>query len=167
MASSSGISARVLARHRHGAVVLREVPASTFDVVYSDGGVVSARDVSRLLADRLGVLVLVRFRPSPSGTPNTVAWDALDESGEVVTGTVVLHAGVRTDQVVCWAEIVLDDEHGSRTAAGTPEEQILRQRLERIAVLARRMVENARVKPQMPVSGIVGELVRIVDEAEG
>jgi hypothetical protein len=36
------------------------------------------------------------------------------------------------------------DEHDSRTAGGTPEEQILRQRLERILVIARRMVEDAR-----------------------
>jgi hypothetical protein len=33
------------------------------------------------------------------------------------------------------------DEHDAHTAGGTPEEQILRQRLDRIAVLARRMVE--------------------------
>lgn len=62
---------------------------------------------------------------------------------------------------------VSDEEHGARTAAGGAEEQILRQRLERIADLARRMVEGARVNPQAPVSGIVGELVRIVEDAEG
>ena len=61
---------------------------------------------------------------------------------------------------------LIADEHGTRKG-GTPEEQILRQRLERIAVLARRMVENARVEPQMPVSAIVAELVRIVQESEG
>jgi hypothetical protein len=60
-----------------------------------------------------------------------------------------------------------DHQHSARLAGGSPEEQILRQRLDRIAVLARRMVENARVRPQVPVSGVVAELVRIVDEAEG
>jgi hypothetical protein len=29
------------------------------------------------------------------------------------------------------------------------------------------MVDRARVNPQTPVSGIVGELIAIVDEAEG
>lgn len=75
--------------------------------------------------------------------------------------------GVRDDHVVAWAEIVTGDEHRARTAGGTPEEQLLRARLERIADLARRVVDRARVNPQAPVSGIVGELVRINDEAEG
>jgi hypothetical protein len=81
------------------------------------------------------------------GTPNAVRWDARDERGETVTGQLLLHAGVRKDQIVCWAEIVMGDEYGSRTAGGTPEEQILRQRLDRIADLARRVVERARVNP--------------------
>lgn len=62
---------------------------------------------------------------------------------------------------------IIGDDHRTRTAGGTPEERVLRQRLERILVIARRMVENARVKPQMPASAIVGELVRIVEDAEG
>lgn len=160
------IACRVVARHRRAAIVLRDVPA-TVDIIYSEGGVVSGADVARLLHDRLGALLSVRFHPSPSGTPNIVRWEALDERGDVVSGQLVLHAGVRDDQVVVWAEIVISGEHGARMAGGTPEEHILRQRLERIAVLARRMVENARVNPQAPVSGIVEELVRIVDEAEG
>lgn len=160
------LARRVLARHRRAAIVLRDVPA-TVDVIYSEGGIVSGADTARLLEDRLGALLKVRFRPSLSGAPNTVAWEALDERGDVASGQLVLHAGVRDDQVVVGAEIVIGGEHGARVAGGTPEEQILRQRLDRIAVLARRMVENARVQPQAPVSGIVAELVRIVDEAEG
>jgi hypothetical protein len=73
MASSSRLSARVLHRHRHSAVVLRDLAPTRIDVVYSEGGIVSAQDLARLLADRLGVLVRVRFRPSLSGTPSTIA----------------------------------------------------------------------------------------------
>jgi hypothetical protein len=50
---------------------------------------------------------------------------------------------------------------------GSSTERLLRQRLSRIAYLARRMVEQARVNPQTPASGLVAELVRIADEAEG
>lgn len=158
------LSARVLARHRHGAIVLRDVPA-TVDVIYSDGGIVSSQDVVRLLGDRVALRGL-KFLKRGSRM-NVVRWIAATTSGATMMGQLVLHAGVRDDQVVVRAEIVIGDEHRARTAGGTPEEQILRQRLERLADLARKMVENARVKPQMPVSGIVAELVRMVDDAEG
>lgn len=64
MPCSSRTSVRVLARHLHGAIVLRDVPATTLDVIYSDGGIVSGADVARLLEDRLGALLRVRFRAS-------------------------------------------------------------------------------------------------------
>lgn len=168
MPSSFLTAARVAHRHRRGSVVHRDLPTTTLDVIYSDGGIVTGRDVARLLEDRLGALLKVRFRSSRSGTPNMVAWEALDEQGQLVTGQLVLHAGAREDQVIGWAEIVIGDEHGTRIAGvgGSPEEQILRQRLDRIAERARRMVDTARVNPQAPVSRIVGELVRIIDEAE-
>lgn len=119
MPPSSLTAARVVARHVHGAIVLRDLPA-TVDVIYSDGGIVSAADVARLLEDRLGTLLNVRFRPTPSGTSNSVRWEALDDQGEIVTGQLVLHAGLRDNRVVVWAEIVIGDEHGARTAGGTP-----------------------------------------------
>ena len=50
---------------------------------------------------------------------------------------------------------------------GSPKEQLLRARLDRIGALARRMLDQARVNPQTPASGLVSELTRIVDEAEG
>jgi hypothetical protein len=165
MPSSSPTAARVLHRHRHGAIVLRDVPATSIDVMYSDGGIVSAQDVARLVADRLA-LVGVKFMKRPA-RQNVVPWIGATTDGATVTGSLVLHAGVRTDQVVCWAEIVLDDELGSRTAGGSPEEKILRQRLERIENLARRMVENARLQPQSAASAFISELLRIVDDAEG
>jgi hypothetical protein len=63
--------------------------------------------------------------------------------------------------------LVTADEHDEPIGKGSPREQLLRARLDRIAAHARRMVDEARVNPQAPVSRIVGELVRIVDEAEG
>jgi hypothetical protein len=157
---------RRVARCHQAAVVLRDVPVETVEVIYSDGGIVSARDIARLLEERFGVLVRVRFHPSLSGTPNTVAWKALDGQGEIDTGRLILHAGVRQDQVVSWAEVVVDNGAPNRTAgAGRPEEQLLRARLERIEGLARRMIQEARVNPQKPAFAVVEDLVRIVDEA--
>lgn len=162
------LTRRVLARHMAAAVVLRSVPAPTVEVILGDGGIVTGRDIARLLEDRVGTLLKVRFRRSLSGMPNTVAWEAVDERGEIVTGQVLVHAGVREDQVVAWAEVVVSNDHaGGRIAAtGTPEERLLRARLERIAHLARRLVEDARVQPQKPSVALVEDLVRIVDQAE-
>lgn len=62
--------------------------------------------------------------------------------------------------------LVSADEHDEGIGKGSPREQILRARLDRIVALARRMVENARAMPQRPVSGLVADLASILDEAE-
>lgn len=63
--------------------------------------------------------------------------------------------------------LVSADEHDEGIGKGSPREQLLRARLDRIAALARRMLDQARVNPQTPVSGLVSELTRIVEEMEG
>lgn len=61
--------------------------------------------------------------------------------------------------------VVAKDAEG--IGKGSPQQQLLCARLDRIAALARRMVDQARVNPQTPASGLVFELTRIVEEAEG
>jgi hypothetical protein len=63
--------------------------------------------------------------------------------------------------------LLVDAEHDEGIAKGSPEEQLLRARLDRIAALARRMLDQARLQPQNPASGLVSDLTMIVDEAEG
>lgn len=160
MAPSSLTAARVLSRHRHGAVVLRDEPA-TLDVIYSDGGIVTARDVARLIEQRIGLVSTLRFRPSVNTPPNGVAFEGLGESGEVVSGQVILHAGLRDDQVVCWAEVVRDEPGSKRTARFTTE-----ARFAVIARLARDLVARIREEPTYPLHEVVAAVVRVVELAE-
>lgn len=37
-----------------------------------------------------------------------MAWEALNENAEVVTGKLVLHAAVAESEVVSWAEVTVD-----------------------------------------------------------
>ncbi len=50
----------------------------------------------------------MRFRRSLVNDPNAVAWEALDERAKLVTGRVVLHAGVSETEIMSWAEVVID-----------------------------------------------------------
>lgn len=194
MSTHNALTRRVARRHR-AAVALRDLPHDNIEVIYSDGGIVTTRDLARLVEPRVGVLVRVRFRRLLNGMPNTVRWDGLNEAGEIVSGNLVVHAAVSDDQVVCWAELVTQaegcatkEDHAdnprdridlptlavstTRTAAparaaatGTPREHLLRARLRRIERLARRMIEEARVNPQRPAFALVADLVRIAEEA--
>jgi glyoxylate carboligase len=91
MSASNALAHRVARRHlRRAEVVLRDLPQETVEVIYSDGGIISAADVTRLLSDKVGFLTKMRFRPSLTIDPNGVEWEALNEDGELVAGTLVL-----------------------------------------------------------------------------
>lgn len=45
----------------------------------------------------------------------TVEW-RFDERANVVTGRIVLHAGVSEDEIVSWAEVVVDNDRDARAA---------------------------------------------------
>jgi hypothetical protein len=76
--------------HRHQAAV---VPARS-RIEYSTGGRISAVELAKMLDLDLGMLMELRFRRSLRVQPNAVEWEALDENAQVVTGLLVLHAGV-------------------------------------------------------------------------
>lgn len=57
------------------------------------------------------------------------------------------------------------DSEDASIGKGSPREQLLRRRLNRIADLARRIVETARLNPQTPASALVEPLTGLLEEA--
>jgi hypothetical protein len=107
----------VARRHvREAAVALRDVQPERFRVEYSNSGRISAVALARMLEPQLGILVKLRFRPAITGTPNTIAWEALDENANVISGKLVLHTGVADDEVISWAEVFVDEDRDARAA---------------------------------------------------
>lgn len=92
--------------HRYAAIAIRDVPVDRIE--YTDGGTISARDLERILRPSLGFLMKLRFRSSLRIDPNGVEWEAVNETGEIVSGKLVLHAAVSEAKVVSWAEVVVD-----------------------------------------------------------
>jgi hypothetical protein len=84
-----------------------------------------------MLKPIIGVLVKLRFRASLLIDPNGVEWEALDENANVVTGQLILHAAVANDEVVSWAEVVID-EHTSTAGRVGVEYQRRGEGLERV-----------------------------------
>jgi len=101
MNTADPIAHRVARRHQ-AAVVLRSVPAET-RIEYRNAGTISAVALARMLEPSLGFLVRLRFRPALDGPPTTIAWEGLDANGDVVSGRLVLHAGVSESEVISWA----------------------------------------------------------------
>jgi hypothetical protein len=61
-----------------------------------------------MLEPQFGYMVRLRFRPAPSGPTTSIAWDAVTENGDVVTGTLVLHAAATEAEVLSWAVLTVD-----------------------------------------------------------
>jgi hypothetical protein len=87
------IALRVARRHQ-AAVVLRDVPTTETRLEHSNAGTISAVELMKILEPTAWFLVKLRFRPSLSGLPNTISWEARDDNANIVTGTLVLHAAV-------------------------------------------------------------------------
>ena len=158
------ISAHQIVRRFQAAVVLREPP--TTEIVFSDGGVLTTSDLRRLLEPQLGPLVKMRLRPSLVGLPNTVAWEALSEDAEFVTGRVVLHAKVDQSRIVVWAEVLVDQRGALIRIAMVEPRQLLADRLQEVAARAQRLVQQVRVQPQVPAQAFVDDLEALLEIAE-
>ena len=102
---------RIVRRHqaRQGAVIFRDFPAARTRIEYSDSGRISAVELMKMLEPTTGRLVKLRFRPSLTGLPTTVSWEALDTDANVVTGKLVLHAAVSESEVVSWADVTVGE----------------------------------------------------------
>lgn len=154
-----------IAVRRRAAVVLRDVPHDGVEVIHSDGGIVTAHDVARLLEPRVGVLKEVRFIGS-AGAPNAVGWSATNPDGETISGRLLLHAGVRGNtQVVSWAEIVIEGEPVDGRAIRCGSESDAEIRLRQIASRARLLIAQIR-NNEVGWRDVVGALVSIVEVAE-
>jgi len=101
------IALRVARRHQ-AAVVLREEPSTRTRIEFTDSGGITACELMKMLARSTGPLVTLRFRPSLTGLPNVIAWEALNDSVDIVTGKLVLHAAVAQAEIVTWAEVSVD-----------------------------------------------------------
>lgn len=102
---SNPIALRVARRYRAGAAV---APSKRLRVEFGDGGRISAAELRQMLEPDLGPLERVRFLRSPNDPANIVVWEAVAQDTKAVTGRLIFHAAVAEDQVVTWAEVVLD-----------------------------------------------------------
>jgi hypothetical protein len=108
--------ARRVARRHNAAVLFRNVPTKNARVEYSNTGRISAVELMRMLEPQLGALAKLRFRPAITGTPNTIGGEAITESANIVSGKLVLHAAVADDEVISWADFVVEEDRDARAA---------------------------------------------------
>lgn len=164
---SSTMSHRVasrFARERGGTA--DEMLSESLNLILADGGVVTARDVERLLVPQFGKLTRLGFKASPIGAlvaPNSVAWEAVGSEGERVEGALVLHAAVANDHVEVWTEVTVNRRRPSRRSASEHHPSM---RLRAVGRLARDMIARIRRQPTAPWIEVVAGLVRIVEVAE-
>lgn len=151
---------------RYAAAVRRDAVGPT-TLVHSDGGVVTVRDLERLLHEQVGFLAETRFRRSLDGSPNTVRWEALDDCGEVVSGRIVIHASVAADRISVWSEILLDGAAPRPDAPAHHEVNVDAAVLDDIARLGRRLLDRVRRDSRTPLPALFAEISRIVETAEG
>jgi hypothetical protein len=78
-----------------------------------------------MLEPKTGFLVQLKFRPSMTGTPNTISWESLDKHANLVTGRLILHAAVGETEIVSWAEVVVD--HGADPIAQRVAREYMRR----------------------------------------
>ena len=154
-------------------VVLQDVPYTpNLEVILSDGGTVTDLDVRRLLRQRKPPVVLSSLWFCLGFTTagmNEVLWEGIADSGETVSGRLVLHAGVEPDHVTVWSEIVLDpsedEQLGGHARQGRVPVADTQGRFEEVARLARGLVRDLR-EGRLPLHDVVARLVAIVDLAE-
>lgn len=161
------LTPRVLRRHLRAVSedepeVVLTTRSDSVSVIYSDGGVITRDDVCRLLRPRLGALRGLTFL-SPREGPNVVRWFGVTEAGVMVGGKLVLHAGMRGDQIVSWAQIVVDPVPKQARTASTGS----RARLEDIAARVREIIHRVREQPTYGPPELIAALVGVVDIAEG
>lgn len=134
------------------------------EITSSDGGIVTAQDVGRMIEPHVGPVFQLTFRKALNGLPNTVAWEAVDQDGDLLWGSLVLRAKVSDSQVVSWAELQIDKPVGfdfRKHASSGRDTQ-----LENIARMARQLIRKLHDRPRVATPDLLTALVAIVDEAE-
>jgi hypothetical protein len=103
--NTDAIAQRVARRHHEA---LRRDVLGAVRVEYSNVGDIDAGAVMKLLAPRFGPMLRLTFWHPLIGMPNTVAWDAVAERGELIRGRVVLHAAVVRNVIRSWGVVMVD-----------------------------------------------------------
>lgn len=131
-----------------------------FQIILSEGGVITTADLERLFALRLGPFSNVSL-VAPSHGGNVVHWTADLEGGETAMGRLVVHASAGNGRIVVWAEVFVDDPESIVPSGPSPELLFAE-----IGNRARRLVHRVR-EHDVGLPELVAELVGIVDVAEG
>jgi hypothetical protein len=105
---SAAIARRVAARHLHA-------QTDPIPIVYAEGGIVSWQAVCRLAEPTVGRLVRVWFHPGSDA--NSVAWDGVRLSGELVEGHIQFTSVLnRDDQIVSFGWLYVDEPKTKKAA---------------------------------------------------
>lgn len=102
----SPIAHRILTRHLDQTEPLH-AHEERISVIPTDAGVVTASECMRLLAPKHGPLSGFKFHGGTDSPPNTVAFAAITEEGELLSGRVEIHARSTERVVFMRAEIVV------------------------------------------------------------
>jgi len=95
--------------HRHvAAAVSRRQGRQAVVVVQNVRLPITAAELARALELDMGRLTRLRFRATLTLDPNGVEWEAVHINTNVISGRLVLHAAVAEDEVVSWAEVIIE-----------------------------------------------------------
>jgi hypothetical protein len=98
------VARRHAARHQ-GASIRPAVPTTTTRL---DFGTVFGIELRMLLEPLMGYVAELRFLRVPDGPTSTVAWEGATETGERISGQLLLHASAAENEVAVWGEVAVD-----------------------------------------------------------
>jgi hypothetical protein len=166
MHSSSSISRRVASRFLRSEVVLREEPHTR--VVFSDGGLVTSNEIAALLQPQYGSLQSIEFIGAPPKLRESVTWLAADAAGREFYGSLLLRCSLSPDRFNLWVEV---EPAGycsvppQERLAGAPR-QLLDDRLQLVAARLRRLLQETRVRPDVPAHTFAADLAEVLTIVE-
>jgi hypothetical protein len=162
--SNTQLTRRIVARHLGAST---DGP-NTKDPVYAlpaRGGVIAHEDVELVLAECNLRVVRVWFRRV---SEDTVGWDGVKPTGEMVSGKVVLRNRMRwDDQIIWWGEVTIDQSPASDTKVAKNKTRGPLQTLRDISQESRRLIRLIQKEPTVSFSRIMADLTAIVERAEG
>jgi hypothetical protein len=140
----------------------------TAETFVAEGVSLTVADIAKLLEPHVGRLHRIGIRPAPHEAPTGFLWDAFDAQGNKVTGRIDVRIRYEPSRITVRPDLLVDGDEDTTTryAAALPK-QLLEDRLRQIATKARRLIDMARVRPDVPAHEIAAELVEIVEMADG
>lgn len=166
MSPTTTDSARTIAHRYQAALGMfpRREPAE--EIIPSDG-VITSDDLRGLLEQRLGPVGAIRFKGPVAGREGAIQWEAQLRDDGTARGRLLPYVVLYDDRVAIWADLIIDDDGSTIRFGTTRPKQLLDERLGRIADMARRLITRVRTQPQTPAHEVIGDIVRLVEVAEG